>query len=147
MWAYILMTPTEGYETGIYGTWESRSVSGRGWPMRTLWGETARCVGRGSTIPCELNLEGIPIPTILQPTDISIRTFPSHPIWSGFVINTIFYASILWILTLAPFTARQMIRRKRGLCIKCGYDLRGQSGGGGEVCPECGYEFCKEVKQ
>ena len=61
--------------------------------------------------------------------------FAWRPIWPGFAINTIFYATILWLLTLGPFTARRMIRRKRGHCIKCGYDLRGTSGG---VCPECG---------
>ncbi len=69
------------------------------------------------------------------------RQLPCRPIWAGFAINTIFYAAILWLLTLGPFTARRMIRRKRGRCIKCGYDLRGTSGvncGGGGVCSECG---------
>ncbi len=55
--------------------------------------------------------------------------------WPGFAINTIFYAAILWSLTLGPFTARRVIRHKRGLCIKCGYDLRGTEH---DVCPECG---------
>ena len=54
----------------------------------------------------------------------------------GFAINTIFYAEILWLLTLGPFTARRMIRRKRGRCIKCGYDLRGDFSAG---CSECGW--------
>ena len=70
------------------------------------------------------------------------RAIPFIPIFPGFAINTIFYAAILWLLTLGPFTARRMIRRKRGHCIKCGYDLRGHSGGGGEACPECGQELC-----
>ncbi len=60
---------------------------------------------------------------------------PLRPIWPGFAINTIFYAAILWLLTLGPFNARRFIRRKRGLCINCGYDLRGAEH---EVCPECG---------
>ena len=60
---------------------------------------------------------------------------PYQPIWTGFAINTVFYAAILWLLTLGPFTARRMIRRKRGRCIKCGYDLRGAEH---EACPECG---------
>lgn len=30
---------------------------------------------------------------------------------------------------------RKRRRRKRGLCVKCGYDLRGNESG---VCPECG---------
>ena len=63
---------------------------------------------------------------------------PFLPIWSGFAINTIFYAANLWLLALAPFAARGLIRQKRGHCIKCGYDLRGSSGGG-SCCPECGF--------
>ena len=62
-----------------------------------------------------------------------------RPVWPGFAINTIFYAAILWLLTLGPYTARRIIRRSRGRCIKCGYDLRGTSGGAsGRVCSECG---------
>ena len=80
-----------------------------GWPLRTFWSEWT-----------------------YQNTLLSLR-----PIWSGFAINTIFYAAILWLLTLGPFTARRMIRRKRGLCIKCGYDLRGDFSSG---CPECGWQ-------
>ena len=65
------------------------------------------------------------------------RNLAVTPIWPGFAINTVFYAAVLWLVSLAPFTLRRVIRRKRGACIKCGYDLRGSSGGGG-VCPECG---------
>ncbi len=61
---------------------------------------------------------------------------PLRPVWPGFAINTIFYATILWLLTLGPFTARRFIRRKRGLCIKCGYDLRGTAQ---MICSECGW--------
>ena len=66
------------------------------------------------------------------------RPIPFRPVWPGFPINTLFYATLLWLVTLGPFAARRVIRRKRGRCIKCGYDLRGTSGGGGEACPECG---------
>ena len=63
------------------------------------------------------------------------RRIPLRPMWLGFAINTVFYAVILWSLTLGPFTARRMIRLKRGRCIKCGYDLRETSSG----CPECSW--------
>ena len=62
---------------------------------------------------------------------------PLHPIWPGFAINTAFYAAILWLLALGPFAARRFTRRRRGRCIKCGYDL---SHAEHEVCPECGVE-------
>jgi hypothetical protein len=35
------------------------------------------------------------------------------------------------------FTAQRRKRRARGLCTECGYDLRGDYGGG---CPECGWK-------
>ena len=60
---------------------------------------------------------------------------PTRIVQPGFFINTIFYAAILWALTFGALTARRMIRRKRGHCIKCGYDLRETS----EGCPECGW--------
>ncbi len=59
-----------------------------------------------------------------------------RPVWPGFAINTIFYVLILWMLTLGPFAMRRAIRRKRGLCINCGYDLRNDFSAG---CPECGW--------
>ncbi|MCH8823339.1 MAG: hypothetical protein IH984_07510 [Planctomycetes bacterium] len=64
------------------------------------------------------------------------RWIPVRPLWPGFATNTILYAAILWTFILGPFSVRRMIRIKRGLCIKCGYDLRGTSG---EDCPECGW--------
>ncbi len=46
-----------------------------------------------------------------------------------------FYAAILWVLIPGPFALRRLIRRRRGLCLACGYDLRH---GEHEACPECG---------
>ena len=63
------------------------------------------------------------------------RALPLAPIWPGFAINTIFYATILW-LPFAPFQLRRYVRVKRGCCINCGYDLRGDFSAG---CPECGW--------
>ena len=135
-WAYILMTPTEQYNNGGPAILEVREVAGRGWPIRTLWNEVSRSVGPRTGFPYEQSLDGIPIPRWLRPLDTIIIIFPIHPIWRGFVINTIFYGALLWLLTLGPLSARRMIRHQCGRCIKCGYDLRGNSEGG---CPECGW--------
>ena len=64
------------------------------------------------------------------------RALPLAPIWPGFVINTIFYAPIVWMLWLSPLVVRRFIRRRQGRCINCGYDLRGELESG---CPECGW--------
>ena len=60
---------------------------------------------------------------------------PLRPIWSGFAVNTVFYAALLWLPIRGPFVLRRHIRRKRGLCVSCGYDLRHADH---EACPECG---------
>jgi hypothetical protein len=64
---------------------------------------------------------------------------PLIPIWPGFAINTVFYAAVLWMLFAAPFALRKWRRIRRGLCPKCGYDLRNRPMDAA-VCPECGAE-------
>ncbi len=66
----------------------------------------------------------------------SFGVIPLRPIWPGFAINTLFYTAILWPLICGPFALRRHPRRKRGLCVTCGYDLRGNLSHG---CPECGW--------
>ena len=91
----------------------------------------------------------VPLPGVLplRPDYYGASALPLRPIWPGFAINTIFYAAILWLLTLGPFALRRHLRRKRGLCAKCGYDLRGNSGGGGRGgCPECGWRREEKVE-
>ena len=54
------------------------------------------------------------------------------PFW----ISTLLFAALF--LSCRPFHFRRRRKRKRlGLCIKCGYDLRGSQ----ERCPECGTGF------
>jgi len=66
-----------------------------------------------------------------------LNKLPFYPLWSGFLTNTIVYTAIAWTLWSSPFVIRHVIRRKRGRCIKCGYDLRNVEH---EKCPECGVE-------
>lgn len=37
---------------------------------------------------------------------------------------------------------RHRSRRRRGLCLACGYDLAGNPSG---ICPECGAEACRDI--
>ncbi len=61
------------------------------------------------------------------------RTLPLRPIWPGFAINTIFYATLLWLLIPGPFALRRLMRVRRGLCPRCAYPM-----GESAVCTECG---------
>ncbi len=65
-----------------------------------------------------------------------MRRLPLTPLWPGIAINTVFYGAILWLLVPGPFALRRYVRRRRGRCITCGYDLRGAFD---EGCPECGW--------
>ncbi len=60
---------------------------------------------------------------------------PVRQILPGCLINTLFYGAILWALWSAPFATRRLIRKRRGRCVRCGYDLRHAEH---DVCPECG---------
>ena len=65
------------------------------------------------------------------------RLLPLHPVPIAFLANTSVYAALLWLVTPGPFILRRAIRRKRGRCISCAYDLRGTDHA---ACPECGAE-------
>jgi hypothetical protein len=56
-----------------------------------------------------------------------------EPILPTLLVNTLFYGSIVFGLSLVPGVVRRWHRRRRGRCVACGYELAGV-----EVCPECG---------
>ena len=63
---------------------------------------------------------------------------PLDPVWPGFAYNTLAYGGAAWALLATPtlvgfIFGRKRRRRRRGLCVACGYDMRGL-----ESCPECG---------
>jgi hypothetical protein len=61
---------------------------------------------------------------------------PYLPIWPGLLVNALAWSAALWLIACAPRTIRNTLRRKRGQCFKCGYDLNQTPE---ELpCPECG---------
>jgi len=110
-----------------------------GWPLYGL--ESAGMRHRGDNIDTVLRKAAwnssrpYPINGGNEYDWLAREQLPLLPIWPGFAINTIFYAAILWMLCLGFGAVRRRRRLKRGLCVKCAYDLRGTSSG---VCPECG---------
>lgn len=105
-----------------------------GWPMRSLSGErislidSARQWKNGQVWKREF---------------ISAFAFTSTPLTArplrlmpfGFFVNSLFYAATLWLLITGPGYISRWLRKWRGLCIDCSYDLRGSISQG---CPECG---------
>lgn len=61
---------------------------------------------------------------------------PLFPIWRGYILNTLVWGLPLFALTFIPPALRRSLRRRRGLCPACAYDLRATPAG--SPCPECG---------
>ena len=99
-----------------------------GWPMLIMQRE-ARLVD-WKALPPSRRPQG-PIAKTDEPKII----LPDRIIWAGFAINTSIYTATFWLLALGSITARRITRRKRGRCVRCGYDLSHVEH---EACPECG---------
>ncbi len=65
---------------------------------------------------------------------------PTEVIWTGFLVNTLLYAALLWLLICGPFVLRRFLRMRRGLCPKCAYPM-----GESSVCTECGNALSKRA--
>lgn len=116
-----------------------RILDARGWPRVSLWsgieapaflGPTAIVgnvvtVTRGYLLPAERSKRTFYIQ--------NLRVVPFAPVWHGFVVDSLFYAVVLWPLTCGPFALRRLLRRRRGLCPACAYPM-----GDSAVCAECG---------
>ncbi len=122
----------------IYGS-QTQMQDARGWPMLSM-----RCTflrarsGVGVRTRREV-VGGLEMPPRIW-TGGSVRyrkdrALPYIPIALGFVVNTLLYAAFIGLPIAGRSAGRRVIRRKRGHCINCGYDLRGTEH---EVCPECG---------
>jgi len=122
----------------------------RGWPMLTM--RSRFRIDAAGNIVVSSGFDGVQLRSVALPTtwfggalagDLDDKNWaepyvlPLRPIWPGLVLNTLLYALVLWLLYRGSFVLRRHIRRKRGRCPKCGYDLRGQLPGAG--CPECGW--------
>ncbi len=73
-----------------------------------------------------------------MPVELSQRSgwgnhLPVQPVWPGFAINTLLYATLLWLVIPGPFALRRFLRVRRRLCPTCAYPM-----GESSVCTECG---------
>ena len=70
------------------------------------------------------------------------RRLPLRPLWPGFAVNTAFYGGLVFLLWSAPGFMRRRSRRRRGRCLRCGYELAGVA-----ACPECGHQRAPTVRE
>ncbi|MFI4881407.1 MAG: hypothetical protein ACIAQU_02355 [Phycisphaerales bacterium JB064] len=85
------------------------------WPTRPDWPATSGLTGHDS-------LDRFALPLL--------------PLWPGFLINTFFYALLLFIAWRTPILIRRTLRRRCGRCLGCGYNRDGLEPHA--ACPECG---------
>jgi len=124
-----------------------------GFPFRSMWGAARDWVIDSATgewvmrpfPPSAIHFSSwrlvrwsrqVPWTGQIESDEISERLLPLVPIWPGFLINTLSYAAIWFTLFFGFGSAKRAIRRKRGRCPRCGYDLRGALENG---CSECGW--------
>jgi len=130
-WANLPLEP----HFALHSILEILVFDARGWPLISLWYKREVLDSRDQLTAVEGGIKtGLPKFQHGSILGGHRPVLPLRPIWRNFAANTVFYALVLW-LPLAPFALRRVVRRKRGHCIKCGYDLRGAEH---EVCPECG---------
>jgi hypothetical protein len=77
----------------------------------------------------------LPIPQRFM-TGPGDATLPLHPLLPGFLLNTAFYATLLFTLFTTPRLIRRHLRRRKHHCPTCNYNLRGLAPT--SPCPECG---------
>jgi hypothetical protein len=110
-----------------------------GWPMLGMRYTTTRRANEE-----QRQFDALSLPEILaQPLEQrEYRSqLPRHLIPVGFVVDTVFYAAILWLLFAAPGRVRRWRRVRRGLCAKCAYPI-----GASDVCTECGAHIYRKIK-
>lgn len=123
------------------------TTTATGWPFRCFRGEhwiNWRAAADRNPTPI------IVIPGLKLPTNAELHpglwTFTHHgtmesaiphqPIWPGFVVNIAVFSGAWLLLLYTPGVARRGLRRRRGRCPGCNYDLRATPRS--SPCPECG---------
>lgn len=100
----------------------------RGWPCVAMYSMSMRLTDPPS------RRGGIRVRK--DPQGLDDRFLPLIPIWKGFAIDTGLYAAGWGLVLIVPGVIRGAIRKARGRCPRCGYDLKREFEAG---CSECGW--------
>ena len=65
-----------------------------------------------------------------------VRGIPLIPIWIGLLADSVVFGFIIFLANSGMKRWRRSRRQRKGLCLQCGYDQRGDNTVG---CPECGW--------
>jgi hypothetical protein len=110
-------------------------ITEAGWPFPALRYED--WLERKSTHPpgtAQAITEDHPSSVWRRGLKIGRYTLGIRPLWPGFALNSVLYATSIVGLWGAATRILRHVRRRGARCVKCGYDLQGSPG----VCPECG---------
>jgi hypothetical protein len=103
-----------------------------GWPMVCLWMTTTGDVIANTTANEHLHGAWL-LHGGIETRANNFIALPYRPLWMNLVMNTVFYAFMLWAIFAFPVTFRRRRRIARRLCPACAYPV-----GVSPVCTECG---------
>ncbi len=131
--------PADSWLKGIFKEWRA------GWPLPCAQRHAWLTMGRNVPPDHAFSPGYVETGLVMLPTNgwlgrLPQQRLPIEPMWTGFAVNTLFYAAILWLLIAGPFALRRLLRLRRGLCPKCAYPM-----GDSSVCTECGRLLPKSV--
>lgn len=120
-----------------------------GWPARSFWylGQVegfadvirdSRCEGLWFPLNSKSGKSEFKSSIGIQPgASVSERWLPIYILPLGFALDSLFYAAAWSVPLFGIRMGRRTLRRRRGLCARCAYDLKGLTLG--SPCPECGH--------
>jgi len=103
-----------------------------GFPLRSLWMSTTSDL-IGNATANERLWGGWTIRGQVESRGNQFFALPYRVIVTGFALDTLFYAAMVWMLYATPMWLRRRRRIRRGLCPACAYPI-----GSSDVCTECG---------
>lgn len=107
-----------------------------GWPMLCMEGLWRTSNG---TRVDEEYVARLPDWPGVQPNALS--RIPLRPMWGAVLLNALL-VGLPFHLAFAFYGTRRIVRRRRGRCMRCGYDLRRAAE---QRCSECGTSFYRRL--